>query len=262
MSQIERNWDDELISEVAVRCNDAMYRDFRKDLYGQAVFREQRLLAQQYKVLERRWSTYIGQENLNVRTKWGTLVLNEIPITATDFNSEYEVLLNGTALKKQNNIDELKAGDYYIRYTKDDADLRDLYSIIDHGYNKIKDQNEDNVAAADSKIAFSTEYNYVVYVLSDKELVKEDYINIYYTSTGRLANETTGKPVLPVKFYEELLRKSILNIAKLGIVSFTGEKKQRYADILGIYGAEDRRGSKSKLERNDAWVHVKPFTIY
>jgi len=264
MSQVERNWDDELISEVAVKCNDPFFRDFRKDIYAQAVFREQRMLAQKYNVLERRWSSYVGEENLNVPTKWGELVLNEIPLTMTDFSSEFEVLLNNVAFAKRNKIDQLTANTYYIRYTKDDADLRELEQITVGGEEGeyLIEESDDDVEAADPRVNFNNDYSYVIYLCSENIIAKDDFIFVYYISTGRLANETTGKPVLPVKFYEELLRKSILYIAKLGIASFAGEKKIKYRDIYGIHGAEDRRGSKSELQRNDEWVKVKPFKMY
>ena len=262
MSQIERYWDDELISEVAINCGDAFFHDFRKETVAQCIFRAQRDLAQQYKVLERRWSTFIPLENINVKTRYGNLFLSEIPIPVTDFDSEYQVILNGLQLNKKNNLDEFVAGDYYIRYTADDFDLTELQNLVEETDDLIVTEDDTEVGVIIPKSLFTAPYNYVIYLLHTEHLAHEDFIHIYYTSTGQLANENTGTPTLPAKFYEETIRKSVVQVAKLGVATFDNEKKLKYLDLYKLHGGKDFRGSDPDLQRNDSWVKMKPYTIY
>lgn len=209
----------EAISETAIMCGDKFFKDFEKPIYSQAVYRAERSIARDYKVLERKWEHTVTEEEAEADY--------EIEIPFLNFKAENAVIVNDSIYTKVNGELSTEDGttEYYIRYT------------------------------ANQRV-----FNY-----SNKE--EDDEIVIFYTSliAGEEDYENEDAegnaniiPVLPNVFYEEVLRRAVLWIAKLGIAQFSGEKKQKYMDLYKLYTSEDK-GKDMELVRNDAWVQIKPF---
>jgi len=84
----------------------------------------------------------------------------------------------------------------------------------------------------------------------------EDIIRIYYISYGPISEESDGTPVIPDIYYDELIRRAIIEIAKYGVITFKEGKKEKYMDLLRLY-SDDRE--TAMLEPNTDWVRIKPF---
>lgn len=83
-----------------------------------------------------------------------------------------------------------------------------------------------------------------------------DEVTIFYTYLGVPSEENDGTPVIPDKYYEEIINKAVIYIAKLGIAQFTETKKQKYQDI---YRINQRQKVDSALAKDNSWIHIKPF---
>jgi len=84
-----------------------------------------------------------------------------------------------------------------------------------------------------------------------------DKVVISYQSLGRSTDESDGLPLLGDKYYEEILRQSVIQIAKIGIIRFREEKREKYAVLLRTSGSS--REFDPKLGRDDQWIKIQPF---
>lgn len=53
-TKIIKKYNQDLISRVALNCNDIDFKDFKQDLYGEAIYRAQKKIAMHYDLLERK----------------------------------------------------------------------------------------------------------------------------------------------------------------------------------------------------------------
>lgn len=226
--QIVNVSNDQAISEVALKCGDPFFKDFPKNIYSQSVYRAEREIAHQYGIMDRVW-TYTNIDGtspvtiapLNFRGVWRVVVT-----TADDLEEEYE----------QRKIDEVLDND-----SSDTASTNFFYSII---------------------------YNANQYELFYTWPAVNDEITVYYVSgiAGEEDYEPLDEngeenaiPVLPNKYFEEIVRRAVRYMAKLGIAQFDGLKAQRYSRVLNIYTKRPDEAMDSSLERDRPWIQIKPL---
>jgi len=86
--------------------------------------------------------------------------------------------------------------------------------------------------------------------------VAGDEVNIFYTLTGDVSEEQDGTPIIPDKYYEEVVNKAVIYIAKLGIAQHEGVKLQKYQNVFRI---NQRQKIDSSLAKDNSWISIKPF---
>lgn len=76
-----------------------------------------------------------------------------------------------------------------------------------------------------------------------------DLIDIYYTADLQLPDLESERtiPILPGKFNPEIIKRATSIIAESGVAKFTGEKKQKYVDILRLINSRFSDASDSKI---------------
>ena len=222
MAQITGILSNDLLSEVALRCGDPLFKDFKKNIYNQAVYRANRIISRKYQLLERRW--------LHTVTTDEAVDATEIVIPQLNFDAEYKFIVTPTdgSAVDFNKVNNELSGDindyqYYIRYyvnqyvlnyqPKVEGDIINLYYIA--GISGVEDY---------------------------EELDAEGNTNII--------------PVLPQKYDEEVIRQSVIYMAHIGIASFDAEKSVKYKTLLQINSKQD---FDPTLAKNSQWVTVKPY---
>lgn len=85
---------DRLIDEVALRCNDSQFEDFKKTIYSRVLLRTTREIAKKYEILER----------VIVLTNKNTSENTPIYLTIPSFNTEYKVYVNNTLFLKSDTL--------------------------------------------------------------------------------------------------------------------------------------------------------------
>ena len=228
MSQIITVSNDEAIAEVALKCGDPFYKDFPQNIYSQAVYRAERAIAKEYGILDRIWS-YTN-----------TAGTSPIEITRLNFQGAFRVTVT--------------TGD----------DVETLY--VERKVDDILD-NADSPTAS-TNYYYATMYNantrYFYYTFPSEN----DVIEIYYTSSIAGAedyevNDADGNPnslpVLPNAYLEETIRRAILYIAKLGVVTFIAEKANKYQRVMLMYRRANDERQEYKLERSRPWIKITPF---
>jgi hypothetical protein len=221
----------EILGEIALQCGDPFYNDFKINIYMQAKYRSERSLAKQYKILERKWT--------HTTTELEAEVTTEIVIPQLNFYREVLLIVNGEKYEKVNNE-------------------------LDNTLNLTSSQ----VSATTTifPLQYYIRYDSTQYVLNYTNKAEGDEVSLFYISAiaGSEDYEETDSegnvvvmPVMPDHFTEEIIRRGVTYIAKLGIATFVGEKKQKYADILKMNAGEEHKAS---LARDDQWTTVKPYT--
>jgi len=225
MSQIVTVSNDEVMAEAALKCGDPFYKDFPQNIYSQAVYRAERAIAKEYGILDRIW-TYTN-----------TAGTSPIEITRLNFQGAFRV--------ERTNSD----------------DIVEIY----------QEQQLNVILDNDSSTTASTNYYYnVMYNANTRYLyytnpAASDVIDIYYTSSiaGSEDYSVTDPPypwpVLPNAYFEETIRRTILYIAKLGVVSFSEAKAKKYQNVLMIYRRSDDEQHEKELMRSRPWIQIKPL---
>lgn len=99
--QIVKNYDKQLVSEIALLCGDSQFQDFSELIYGQASFRSQREVAKSYDILKRKIE-FVSE----------TDIAEELLVK--DFKAEYKVIINNIEYsKKTDALEEEKYDLYY-----------------------------------------------------------------------------------------------------------------------------------------------------
>ena len=93
------------------------------------------------------------------------------------------------------------------------------------------------------------ELNYTDKAVGDEILMK-------YVSLGETSDEQDGTPILPDKYYEEIINRAVIYIAKLGIAGFSGGKRDKYNLIFKM----NIKNSESILGKDSSWISVKPLS--
>jgi len=86
--------------------------------------------------------------------------------------------------------------------------------------------------------------------------VAGDEVIISYTLLGDVSEEQDGTPIIPDKYYEEVVNRSVIYIAKLGIAQYEGAKLQKYQNV---YRINQRQKIDSALAKDSSWISIKPF---
>lgn len=110
-------------------------------------------------------------------------------------------------------------------------------------------------------------YEYRIYynenhtwVFDYKTRSEDDEIEIYYTVDSIPGEEYDGTVILPDKFYDEIIRKTANRIAKLGLIKFNdNDKERKYRKLLEITDNEKKDTDRKQLQRNDAWSTLKIY---
>lgn len=226
--QIVNISNDNTISEVALKCGDPFFKDFPRNVYSQAVYRAQRHIAKLYSILDRSWSY--------------TNTSGDSPFTITRLN------FNGA---------------WRVTITPNEGSST-LYTEV----------NLDKVLDNDSSSTSTTNYYYsIVYNANSYEFhytwpSADDEITIYYTSSiagaedfDELDSDGNSQiiPILPNKYFEEILRQAVRYIAKVGIATFDGLKASKFARVLQVYTRRRDEVEERGLEKSRPWIEVKPW---
>lgn len=229
--QIVKNIDQDLLSEIGLKINDPEFKEFQRPIYAQAVFRAQRKIARQYNILERRFEGTTDGQDVSI----GYLILPK------DFEEEFLVTINN------------------IQYTKNSIELRatedDLTIKVDGETIQIYTPDPIPLQQYEYKIYFDEQKQHV---LKYNNMASGDTFKILYTSLSSFSEEYDGLPYLPDKFYEEIIRQSILYISEIGIARFQEKMKQKYLDLYKLYSSINNM-KDSNLLKNEQWIEIKPF---
>ncbi len=126
--------------------------------------------------------------------------------------------------------------------------------VNDIAYNKV---NDDPIEEYDYVLKFSNDKFLLDY--TDKKT--DDKIYIKYMSNGQTADEFDGTPLIPNRYYEELLNKAVVYISKIGSAKFTAEKREKYLTLLKIYDTPNE-DYNPHLSKDNQWIMIKPFDIF
>lgn len=221
--QVVNITNDDINAEVALKCGDPFFEDFPTNIYNQAVYRAQRSIAMDYNIMDRIW-TYTNTE-----------LLNPIPFNVSNNNGIYKIEIFRTG------------------------------AVVPEAYKEI-DYSKWSEVQNDTKLYYSIVYDTNSYFIYYTFPVANDVIRVYYNS--HIAGETDYEndqslPILPNKYYEEVIRRAVLYIATLGIAKFQDAKKQKYMDVIQLYRRRsDVKDKESQLEARREWVMIKPFRIF
>lgn len=222
----------EAVSETALKCGDPFFKEFPKNIYSQAVYRAERGIAKDYKIMDR---------VLTIDNSAGD---EEIDIGPLNFNGEWRVTITPPP-------DDDSSTSTAIEYTKVQyEDLDDTTSAVlpDYRY---------TINYIGNRFVFR--YNYVT---------AGDEINIYYVSSisgeedyEYYDNEGNVNliPVLPNKYYEETVRRSIVYMAEVGLATFDNLKAKKYDRLLKRY-TRRRDLEERDLDRNRPWIHIIAYS--
>jgi len=222
--QIVNVSNNEAISEVALKCGDPFFKDFPRNIYSQGVYRAQRSIAKRFGVLDRVWS-YTNTP--------GTSPIEIVPL---NFN-----------------------GDWKLDVTVVDGDPVE--------YTKVKLEEvleSDNTSDVLYHVFFNANKYYIYYT----NPAVDDVITLYYTSL--IAGEEDYEPydsegneiavpVLPNKYFEEVVRQAVRYIAQLGVATFEADKAQKYTRILQLYTQREDQVQERHLEKSRPWIEMTPF---
>jgi hypothetical protein len=206
--QVTKAYRKEIISEVAAMCGDDQYRDFKREIYGQAVYRATRELAHAYSIFEYELVFKVEAFELN----------NWLVLPSSNFKAELEVRVNNLKYYKTNGHPTAKR-EYAIKLGEDGR-----------------------------------------WLINYHEKTANDTVYVRYMTLGKTAEEFDGDPLIPNKYYEELLQRSILYIAKMGVAKFSAEGREKYKLLIQMYKLKDVKDSS--MAKDDNWITIKPFDVF
>lgn len=220
---------DETISEVSLKCGDAFFKDFPRNIYSQAVYRAERSIAKEFGIMDRVW-TYTNTD--------GT---SPITIAPLNFRGAWRVTITpADGTEKE-----------YEEKTTDD--------VLDNG----------DSSTSTANYFYNIIYNANQYELFYTWPAEDDALTMYYTSSiaGEEDYEyfdsegnANAIPVLPNTYFEETVRRGVRYMAQLGIASYSGEKAERFSRILRMYTMGRDNAMDHTLERDRPWVTIKAFS--
>lgn len=240
-----------LISEVALRCGDAHFKEFDINTYKRVLYRANREIAKKYEIFKKLVSFKLREM---VEDKENDIVLN-----INDFKEEYMVKVNGNTLSKvDNQIEphykfvyymEFKEGRLYFNYT-----LGDPYY-----YNTTNITGLDITEVMSKGVLERVEDGDIQSLMKDLD----DEIVIGYVSMPDLETEI-GEYEIPTKFEEEQIEYSIFLIAKLGIAKFPSEDSEigkKYKNLLSLYKSEKISDYDKFIAQDHEWIKVQPWSV-
>lgn len=214
---------DEIISEIALQCGDPFFKDFPKNIYNQASYRAERGIAKDYDILDRKW--------IYTNTA-GTSPITIVPL---NFKTAEKVIIT--------------IGDVDYEFTE-----RQFDTVIDN---------------IDTTVTYySIIYNANKYELHYTNASVNDILTLYYTA--HIAGEEDYElldpdgeanliPVLPNKLYEEVIRRAVRYMAKLGVAQFSGQKAEKYTRILQIHTKKGDENQDRSLYEGRPWIQIQRY---
>ena len=133
-----------------------------------------------------------------------------------------------------------------------------LSNFVAEAYVKVNDTKYDKRNELDDADAlqYHIRFDNYQWQLNYTNKVAGDEVNIFYTLTGDVSEEQDGTPIIPDKYYEEVVNKAVIYIAKLGIAQHEGVKLQKYQNVFRI---NQRQKIDSSLAKDNSWISIKPF---
>lgn len=218
------------VDETALKCGDPFYKDFPKYIYQQAVYRAERSIAHDYKILDR------------IATITNTAGTSPQAMTPQNFDgAAWRVTVTPSGGSEQ------------------------LYQL--RTVDEVLDNNQSSTAANNFYYAFmyNTQGYYLYYTLP----VADDVITIYYSAaiagqedydTYTAEGDDNVLPAIPNEYFEETVRRAVLYMVRLGIAKYeSGEKAQRYNRLLTLYTRRSDNTDDFSLGRDRAWIQIKPL---
>jgi len=225
------------VDETALKCGDPFYKDFPKYIYQQAVYRAERSIAQEYKILDR---------IMTVINTAGTSPVSLVPTISLSTPQNFANHIWRLTVTPNEGAEQI-----YQQTTLD--------KVLDNL----------TVSTAAENFYYEVIYDTNAYKLYYTWPDASDTITIYHSAgiAGQEDYDTLDAegnanvlPAIPNEYFEETVRRAVRYMVKLGIAKYeTGEKAQRYNRLLSIYS---RRGDESEdlsLGRDRAWIQIKPF---
>jgi hypothetical protein len=210
-----------IISEVALRCFDPKFEDFRPLFYEQAFVNASRTIARKYSILER-----ILEITDTVTVAEGSTLDEEVlkPFTLdmtklVGYNDPYKVVINQRL---------------YTRTFEDEL-VQDSFNYT------LKDTDK------------GLELNF-------SPRLSENIIWIYYTAVPEAQefSDDTLIPFIPQKYREELKDLMTTEIAKQGIVKFDAKTQEKYKNVLNLYGVNPKEIDPMTAP-SKPWIGIRIF---
>ncbi len=218
-----------LISEIALRCADVQYKDFDYNIYEQALLRADREVAKKYQVLTKYYQEDIAEET-------------ETILNLPNFKAEYLVTCGEQTLRKvTHKIENLMENCYYLEVM--DGELKFAYKLTNLIHNSEEEFNELN--------------DVLLNTVSPTQTTSNNEITILYTIIPDLEAYNGEDYLIDNKYDEERINFALVYLAKIGIIKFIGDKKQKYSDLLKLVMRSD--DYDKRVIKDNTWVSIRPF---
>lgn len=210
-----------IISEVAMRCFDPHFEDFKPLFYEQAYVNASRNVARKYGIMER-----ILEITETVSVPEGSTleveILNPIKIDMAKlvgYNDLYKMVIN-QRLYTRTFEDELVQGSY--NYTLKDTDK-------------------------------GLELNF-------SPRLQDNTVWIYYVVVPEYSeySDDATIPFIPQTHREELKDLMTMEIAKLGVAKFENKQQEKYRNVLSLYQINPKELDPEKAP-SKPWISIKIF---
>jgi hypothetical protein len=216
------NIQQDLVKQLALRCNDPFFKDNRQEIYEQALFYIDKRIARRYSILHRyfRFNALITQPAANTDADYVDKQKKiNMELSINGFKNEYLVMINDQEyVKEPANFLRILDDSYYYHLYRGQHTIK---------FNFTPRTQDDDV---------------IIYFLSDPDLL--DY------------NDETTKPVIPAKYEDERIELAMIEVAKIAYPKFQGEKQEKYAKILNTYNDE---GFKTELAERKGITRIAPW---
>lgn len=215
-----------IAAEIALQCGDPFFEDFNQTIYAQAIFRSSQNIARDYKILNYKFT---------ISAPSFTMGTSPIPLTSL---KNIESIRN-VYIYRAGSTEPSILRSVSLEYLTEHPDELDIYhyDYVQTGYQ-------------------------LYYNQPDTTDIIDLYITYIYDETGYdIANR--GLPELPETYKEELIRRSVIYIAKLGIALGDFFKREKYKNILSVHtNRSDIKDKDSTLQPTRDWIIIKPFRIF
>lgn len=226
---------DQLLSEVTLRCGDSEFKDFPKQHYERMLHRAKRSIARKYQLIQRKYS-------FKVTAKTEEAIKNNVSVYIPSFDAETLVLINGREYGKsaRNKIRVVEAVEDIEMISDANSNIEDYNLSAEYSYQLFYDHR-------------NLIFNYTPRTLSDD-------VELYYVSDINIDDydEESFEPIIHSRYEESLIENTVVEMAKLGIGKFTGEKADKYKNMISMYAKD---GKNPSLVPNEQWIVIKPWQV-
>lgn len=218
-----------LISEIALRVADIQYKDFHYNIYEQSLLRADREIAKKYQIL-----TKYYQESIPAET--------EVVLSLPNFKAEYLVTCGEQTLRKvTHKIENLMENCYYLEVLEGQLKFAykktNLFATAEAEFNELQDA--------------------LLTLATPTSTVDNNVITILYTIIPDKETYVTNDYVIDNIYDEERILHAVRYICHLGIATFAGDKKQKYADVLRLIATNN--DYDKRVIKDNAWITMRPL---